>query len=119
MSYARFGWDGSDVYIYEHVGGFIECCGCSLTKPEDPHEIFGFYHANTAREMLSHIDEHLAAGDTVPTDCIERIKQEHSDLDAQIQPYVEDPVRHAEKKARLLKKMREAIMDSPKEEETE
>jgi hypothetical protein len=26
MSYARFGWEDSDVYVYEHVGGYIECC---------------------------------------------------------------------------------------------
>ncbi len=38
MSYARFGWEGSDVYVIgtvlsgEHV---IECCGC-LLLPKNP-----------------------------------------------------------------------------------
>lgn len=94
MSYARFG-DHSDVYIYEHVGGFIECCGCLLVEPENEQEIFGFYHANTAREILSHIDEHLSKGHVVPDYCIDRIKKEHPDLDAQIPPYVRSPEEEA------------------------
>lgn len=111
MSYARFGWEGSDVYIYEHVSGFIECCGCSLVKPEDDYEIFGFYHANTAREMLTHIDQHLAKSDTVPTDCIDRIKEEHPDLDAQIPPYVRTPEQEA-RYQKLLNKIKKDLDDS-------
>ena len=30
MSYCRFS-DG-DVYMFEHVGGGIECCGCRLVE---------------------------------------------------------------------------------------
>lgn len=39
MSYARFGADGSDVYVFlsvgnaEHPGGWLECCSCRL-QPE-------------------------------------------------------------------------------------
>ena len=84
MSYCRF--SNADAYIYEHVGGFIECCGCFITEPEDG-ELVGFYRANTAREILAHIDEHIAAGDYIPQSAIERIKQEHPDLDKQIEKY--------------------------------
>ena len=84
MSYCRF-YD-SDAYIYEHVGGFIECCGCFITEPEDG-ELVGFYRANTAREMLAHIDEHIAAGDYIPQSAIERIKADNPDLDRQIEKY--------------------------------
>lgn len=104
MSYARFGWDGSDVYIYEHVGGFIECCGCSITEP-DGHEDFGFFHAQTAREILTHIDKHIAQGDHVPDDCISRIKKEHPDLDAQIPPYVQTPEEREATRKRFLEIM--------------
>ena len=31
MSYCRFS-DGSDVYMFHHVAGYVECCGCRLRK---------------------------------------------------------------------------------------
>lgn len=85
MSYCRF--LGADAYIYEHAGGFIECCGCSLTDREDG-EIFGFFRANTAREMLAHMDEHRAAGDYIPERAYDGIRADNPDLDKQIEPYV-------------------------------
>lgn len=87
MSYARFGWDGSDVYVYEHVSGFIECCGCNLVEPEDPDFMYGSAQLKTARLALEHLEEHVSAGQTVPADTFERIKADHPDLDAEIPPY--------------------------------
>ncbi len=113
MSYARFGWDNSDVYIYEHVGGFIECCGCVLIEPEGELDIFGFFHASTAREMLDHIDKHKAHNHHVPDDCIERIKEEHPDLDAPIPPYVRTPEEEARHKE-LFKKWK-AMLDEDRD----
>lgn len=84
MSYCRF--LEADAYIYEHVGGFIECCGCSLTDPEDG-EIFEFFHANTAREMLTHMDEHRAAGDYIPERAYDGIRADNPDLDKQIEKW--------------------------------
>lgn len=90
MSYARFGSGGSDVYVYEHVGGFIECCGCSLAKDEDGGVFgFGFTHLKTAREAIEHLEKHREAGDTVLDRTFEFIRTDHPDLDAQIEPYVE------------------------------
>lgn len=32
MSYARFGCDGSQVYIYDDCSGGTTCCGCALVE---------------------------------------------------------------------------------------
>jgi hypothetical protein len=85
MSYARFGWDGSDVYVFTSSEG-IECCGCILQASEwvaEPASPLGGYlrpvgpvietcfRSNAA--MLAHLAGHTAAGHTVPADCIERL----------------------------------------------
>lgn len=103
MSYARFSAT-SDVYVYEHVGGFIECCGCGLTEP-DEYEDFGFFHAKTPREMLIHLDEHKKIGDQVPERCYAAIITEYEDLDKEIEPYVTPP----EVVERRRKKLREMM----------
>lgn len=87
MSYARFSGH-SDVYIFEHVSGYIQCCGCRLAKPED-EEIYGFANFKTAKEALQHLDIHVLEGDKVPTDTFRRIREDYPDLDAKILPYVE------------------------------
>lgn len=87
MSYARFGWDDSDVYVFEHAGGFIQCCACAL-QPTEENDIFpGSVDLNTAREALAHLDQHMAAGHSVPAKTFERIREEHPDLDKQIEKY--------------------------------
>lgn len=102
MSYARMNGVDSDVYIFEHAGGFIECCGCRLTAPED-YEDVGFARLSTAREALAHLEWHVREGDKVPERAFERIREEHSDLDAAIEPYVTPP----EVRERQLARMRE------------
>lgn len=86
MSYARFGAEESDVYVYPHYQGFIECCGCHLIEPET-HQKFGFFKANTAREILEHLDEHREVGDLVPERAYVRIKEEYPNLDEQVEKY--------------------------------
>ncbi|MBN9208159.1 MAG: hypothetical protein J0H96_05775 [Microbacterium ginsengisoli] len=56
MSYARFS-ETSDVYVYAHVGGFIECCGCLLSDVWE-------YHSREA--IVAHMGEHVEAGHLVP-----------------------------------------------------
>lgn len=102
MSYARMNGIDSDVYVYEHSSGFIECCGCRLTAPEE-HEDFGFARLSTAREALTHLEWHVREGDKVPERAFERIREEHADLDAAIEPYVTPP----EVLERQRKRMRE------------
>lgn len=69
MSYCRFGWGGSDVYVYESVDG-IECCGCNLDDnftaacgceaDTDPR------HSEAALAMVLHLRRHREAGHNVP-----------------------------------------------------
>lgn len=60
MSYCRFAWDGSDVYVYESSDG-ITCCGCQLgtgCTTSDPEV------------MIAHLGVHRRAGHFVPSDAI-------------------------------------------------
>ena len=84
MSFERF--LSSDVYIFEHAGGFIQCCACSLVDT-DYDEIFGFAELPTPREALAHLDLHEAAGDDIGG-ARRRIEKEYPNLDIEIQPYV-------------------------------
>jgi hypothetical protein len=96
MSYARFGQDGSDVYVFltsRNSSEALECCACNLIEPEKLEhpftDMFGFTHeyegtfffANTAREMIDHLIEHRAAGHTVNDDTISDIINDFPDLD--------------------------------------
>ena len=78
MSYARFGWNGSDVYVYLDSGGYLTCCGCVLQEREvveDGDSFFGFYmrpigeiietRFETTADLLIHLDRHRAAGHVV------------------------------------------------------
>jgi hypothetical protein len=98
MSFERF--LSSDVYIFEHVGGFIQCCGCQLTKA-DEGEIFGFAELATPKLALEHLDLHEAAGDDIGAARV-RIEREYPDLDIKIEPYKRDPADSERLKARIL-----------------
>ena len=87
MSFERF--MSSDVYIFEHAGGFIQCCGCSLVDPGDG-EIFGFAELKTPREALAHLDLHEEADDDIGG-ARRRIEKTYEDLDIRIEPYVRSP----------------------------
>ena len=81
MSFERF--LSSDVYVFEHVGGWIECCACDLNMFKDDSYVF---KASTPREMIEHLRLHdLAGHDT--GDAIPNIMQDYEDLDIVIQPY--------------------------------
>lgn len=62
VSYSRFGADGSDVYVYMDVGGYLCCCVCTLA----PHS----FHAHDTQAMVDHLAEHIAVGDHVPADVV-------------------------------------------------
>lgn len=82
MSYARFGWEGSDVYVFETFDDTIECCGCRLIETRlcpdcaagdcpNPY-CCGFDYTEpfprlpNAAAMIDHLRDHQAAGDHVP-----------------------------------------------------
>jgi hypothetical protein len=64
-------------------------------------EVFGFFHANTAREMLEHMDKHREAGDYIPERAYDGIKADNPDLDKQIEKYVEPPEVAERRRARM------------------
>jgi hypothetical protein len=71
MSYSRF-FD-SDIYIYSHVDGYIECCACWLNEKLDT-EIFGLSEKIRDDQTLEeHIDEHILAGHNIPEGLLEDI----------------------------------------------
>lgn len=67
MAYARWGCDGSDVYVFASVGGGVVCCCCDLDAKA------GF---RTNAEMIEHLLKHREAGHTVPEYAIERLRSE-------------------------------------------
>ena len=78
MSYCRFSnaeynyGDGliipkSDVYIFESDFG-CECCGCRLNV--------GNSVWMSTKEMISHVQEHIKHGDTVPNSVIPALEAE-------------------------------------------
>jgi hypothetical protein len=85
MSYARFGCEGSDVYIYLSVDGWIECCACSLqpTKATDSKGIEFIlsesFKAYNTQEMIYHIGQHREAGHFIPYYVEEDLKLDHEE----------------------------------------
>lgn len=68
MSYCRFAWDNSDVYVYGGSNGIV-CCGCSLTPDRWPE-------TEDPLEMVGHLLEHRRAGHTVPQYAIDELRDE-------------------------------------------
>ena len=78
MSYCRWS-EESDIYLFHHYQGFLECCGCAL-KGEDL-----FFHANTRSKMLTHLEAHIEAGHRVPPDAIDRLEEEINDIGDEVE----------------------------------
>ena len=68
MSYARWGED-SDVYMYHHVNGFIECCGCDL---EGGYSVV----LQTRTDAVKHLMKHKKEEHKVPRYTIKRLRGE-------------------------------------------
>lgn len=78
MSYIRFGSDGSDVYVYLDVGGYLRCQHTRL-RPSKLGGEDGI--ATTTAEMVTHLKAHLAAGDCVPDGVIEDLESRAKEND--------------------------------------
>ena len=68
MSIVRWGSDGSDLYIYQTIGTEIVCCGCLLMAEEPFSDGIGrlSFTCDSFDKMISHVQEHINAGHTVP-----------------------------------------------------
>lgn len=96
MSFERF--STSDIYMFEHVGGFIECCGCWFGEWDQAEP---FPQFKTPREALAHLDAHEKSGHDIGN-ARNRIIQDYPDLDIEIQPYVRTPEQEAEVRKLLI-----------------
>jgi hypothetical protein len=74
VSYARRADPGSDIYLYMHVDGYLECNSCSLAAP--PQHSF---RGHNTGEMISHLGEHLSAGHRVPGHVIPELLADDDD----------------------------------------
>jgi len=70
MSYCRFGWDGSDLYMFEHVGRFICCSACLFDDP-------WIVELHSLGDALEHVHKHRVAGHNVPDGLEAEIGQEN------------------------------------------
>jgi hypothetical protein len=68
VSYARFGVEGSDVYVYLGSSG-LECCACALSPRSQTFK--------TTEAMIEHLREHVKAGHVVPADTITELLADH------------------------------------------
>lgn len=73
------GQDGSDVYLFEHVDGGIECCFCTLGQAGRTHLSPRFQSAD---ECLDHLQGHEAVGHHIPKWVVPEIKNR-----AQLDPH--------------------------------
>jgi hypothetical protein len=72
MAYSRF--SNSDIYIYSHVGGWIECAACWLNEGSDEYSLFSMSEEiHDDSHLISHISEHVKAGHTVPIGLLDEI----------------------------------------------
>jgi hypothetical protein len=64
MAYSRF--SNSDIYIYPHVDGHIECAACFLNIPKDEYMLFKSEHILDDETLLMHILQHRISGHNIP-----------------------------------------------------
>lgn len=76
MSYARWGCDKSNVYVYASTMGGLVCCGCALTDSTTEF--------STSGEMVAHLNEHRANNHLVPDYTFREILEDYPDQAAPI-----------------------------------
>jgi hypothetical protein len=68
MSYARWGLEGSEVYVYRNDAGQYVCCDCA----REGESVW----LETAAHMITHLEADRAAGYTVPEGALDRLRDE-------------------------------------------
>lgn len=72
MAYSRF--TNSDIYIYPHTDGYIECCACFLNEAKDEYSLFAASEKITNDNQLrAHLELHAKAGHNMPEDLLQEI----------------------------------------------
>jgi hypothetical protein len=72
MAYSRWGWDGSDLYVYMDTGGYLNCTACPLMPLAENAKIKmnQSFHAHSTMDMIDHLGEHMDAGHNFPDNII-------------------------------------------------
>lgn len=105
MSYARFGWNNSDVYVFTTSLNnnppqyALDCCGCILDQGEEletPYtDMFGIEHtrsyagfkALTSGEMIAHLKKHQSLRHNVNEETLKEILSDYPDENKPITEY--------------------------------
>ena len=74
MSYARWGTD-SDIYLFAHAGGFVQCCGCFLLIGWESKDL------HSSEEVVAHMQEHVDNGHLVPADLLDPTLYDPTDFE--------------------------------------
>ena len=74
MSYARFGADGSDVYVFYSCSDRYECSWCLLAGDVDDPDAAPWQL--TAQGMIAHLHLHRSKGDVVPEATFAQLRAE-------------------------------------------
>lgn len=75
LSYARFGEDGSDVYVFHSLEDMFLCVGCRIETTETG-DMTASFACHTREEMLAHLRAHLVLEHKVPDRAIDRLERE-------------------------------------------
>lgn len=72
MAYSRF--MDSDIYIYPHVAGYIECCACWLNEDKDRYSLFlANVEITNDDQLIAHLEAHAKEGHDMPIDLLQEI----------------------------------------------
>ena len=75
MAYSRF--TNSDIYIYPHTSGHIECAACFLNVPKDEYSLFASSVQITNDDQLrEHLELHAKARHNMPDNLLQDILQD-------------------------------------------
>lgn len=73
MSYCRFGWGKSEVYVFFNEEYKYECCACSLFNNKS-------FCCDTPDEMVAHLLEHKEKGHFVPHYAFDKLRDKADEL---------------------------------------
>ena len=72
MAYARF--IDSDIYIYPHTRGYIECCACWLNENKSDYSLFlASVEITNDDQLRAHLDLHSKANHSMPDNLLQEI----------------------------------------------
>ena len=72
MAYTRF--SDSDIYIYPHIDGYIECCACWLNESDDEYSLFlANVKIDNDLDLARHLKAHANQRHDMPENLLQEI----------------------------------------------